>query len=359
MKTLTVEAAEPYQVHIGAGALHVLKEEYYSILDNSDKIGVIVDENVAEMHLDMFKSHLDKSWEVECKIIPSGEDAKTVETYMDCQSFLLERNFSRNSVIIAFGGGATGDLAGFVASTFMRGISFIQVPTTILAHDSAVGGKTAINHKLGKNMIGTFYQPTGVIFDTKFLGTLPEKEIRSGMAEVIKHAFISNKTWLDELLAVRDFSQISDKEMEMHLERGIAVKAAIVEEDEYEAGVRKYLNFGHTLAHAIEAVSGYGKITHGEAVSIGMAYALQMSNHEKFLPYIEWCKSNGYPLDVLVNLEFEELQGYMKKDKKTADGLLKFVLLQETGKPYMETVDNERAKNAYNVLCATIGEIHL
>ena len=359
MKTLTVEAALPYQVHIGSGALHILVEDYYRILDNADKICVIVDENVAGMHLDYFNSHLNSSWKVEFKIIPSGEQAKTFETYMDCQSFLLEQNFSRNSVILAFGGGATGDLGGFVASTFMRGIPFIQVPTTILAHDSAVGGKTAINHKLGKNMIGTFYQPAAVIYDTKFLATLPEKEIRSGMAEVIKHAFISNKTWLDELLAVTDFSRLSDKEMEMHLERGIAVKAVIVEEDEYEAGVRKYLNFGHTLAHAIEATAGYGKITHGEAVAIGMAYALHLSGHEKFHPYLEWCKSNGYPLGVLENLSFQQLQGYMKKDKKTADGLLKFVLLQETGRPFMETVDNERAENAYNMLCATIGEIHI
>lgn len=357
MKTLTVQAAQPYQVHIGSGALHVLIEDYYRVLDKADKIGVIVDENVADMHLDYFKSHLKNSWKVEFKKIPSGEKAKTFETYMDCQSFLLEQDFSRKSAILAFGGGATGDLAGFVASTFMRGITFIQVPTTILAHDSAVGGKTAINHKLGKNMIGTFYQPSAVIYDTKFLATLPEKEIRSGMAEVIKHAFISNKTWLDELLAVTDFSRLSDKEMTMHLERGIAVKAVIVEEDEYEAGVRKYLNFGHTLAHAIEAASGYGKITHGEAVAIGMAYALHLSDHEKFHPFLKWCKSNGYPLDVLNSLNFEELLGYMKKDKKTADGLLKFVLLQETGRPFMETVEIEQAEKAYNMLCATIGEI--
>lgn len=357
MKTLNVEAAQPYKVHIGSGALQVLTDDYYSILDNTDKIGVIVDDNVAEMHLDYFKSHLNSSWKVEYKRIPSGEQAKTFGTYMDCQSFLLEQDFSRNSVVLAFGGGATGDLAGFVASTFMRGIPFIQVPTTILAHDSAVGGKTAINHKLGKNMIGTFYQPAAVIYDTKFLATLPEKEVRSGMAEVIKHAFISNKNWLEELLAVKDFSRLSDKEMTMHLERGIAVKAAIVEEDEYEADVRKYLNFGHTLAHAIEAASGYGKITHGEAVAIGMAYTLYLSNHEKLHPFLEWCKSNGYPLDVLDSLNFEKLLGYMKKDKKTADGLLKFVLLQETGRPFMETVDNERAENAYNMLCATIGEM--
>ncbi|HSJ38522.1 MAG TPA: 3-dehydroquinate synthase [Planococcus sp. (in: firmicutes)] len=359
MKTLTVEAAHPYQVHIGYGALNVLKEQYSEILNNADRIGIIVDETVATLHLDHFKTQLDGSEKVKYKVIPSGEQAKSIATYMDCQSFLLEQGFSRKSVILAFGGGATGDLAGFVASTFMRGIPFIQIPTTILAHDSAVGGKTAINHELGKNMIGTFYQPATVIYDTRFLSTLPEKEVRSGMAEVIKHAFISNGAWLDELLAIKDVSRLSDEELAVHLERGIAVKAAIVEEDEYETGVRKYLNFGHTLAHAIEAASGYGKITHGEAVAIGMAYALYLSEHEKFHQFLDWCKSNGYPLDLLQTIPFEKLQSYMTKDKKTAGGLLNFVLLHETGRPFMETVDNEKAENAYTTLCATIGEMHI
>jgi len=359
MKTLNVEAANPYKVYVGYGALKVIGEECSGIFEDADQIGVIVDENVAALHLDYLKAHLQDFTKVKFKVIPSGEQAKSVDIFMDCQSFLLEQGFSRKSLILAFGGGATGDLAGFVASTYMRGIPYIQIPTTILAHDSAVGGKTAINHELGKNMIGTFYQPSAVIYDTHFLATLPKKEVRSGMAEVIKHAFISNENWLDELLAIQDFSRLSEEEMSVHLERGIAVKAAIVEEDEYEDGVRKYLNFGHTLAHAVEVASGYGKITHGEAVVIGMAYALQLSGHEKLQQFLKWSISNGYPLEELRKLNYEKLQGYMKKDKKTAGGFMNFVLLQETGKPFMETVDDERAENAYIKLCSMIGEVHI
>lgn len=359
MTTLTVEAAKPYDVHIGQGVLKALQENYRGLLESADKIGVIADEQVADLHLDYLNAHLKVRNEIYIKKIPSGEHSKSIECFMDCQSFLLDHNFSRKSVLLAFGGGATGDVAGFVASTFMRGIAFIQIPTTILAHDSAVGGKTAINHPSGKNMIGTFHQPTAVIYDTHFLKTLPLQEVRSGMAEVIKHAFISNESWLDELLALNDFSQLDESDLAIHLERGIAVKAAIVEEDEFESGVRKYLNFGHTLAHAIEAVSGYGKITHGEAVAIGMAYALELSAHEKSAEFLEWCLTNNYPLNEIEKFNFEKLSTVMKKDKKSSEGLLNFVLLKETGRPYMETVDEQMAERAFIALRAKLGEMQI
>lgn len=357
MTTLTVEAGNPYKVHIGAGAVSELEESYGELLAGADKIAVIADAYVASIHLDYLQAYLPKAAEIYFKEIAQGENAKSIETFMECQSFLLENEFSRNSLLIAFGGGAVGDLAGFVASTFMRGIPFIQIPTTILAHDSAVGGKTAINHAAGKNMIGTFHQPVAVVYDTHFLKTLSAKEIRSGMAEVIKHAFISNEGWLDELLAVADITEIADAEMAVHLERGIAVKAAIVEEDEYENGVRKFLNFGHTLAHAIEASAGYGKITHGEAVAAGMAYALELSGHHKLPRYLRWCLANDYPLEILSELPFDKLLQFMKKDKKTSGGLLKFVLLEDTGQPFMETVEEHQAEQAFRAICSKIGEL--
>ncbi len=359
MTTLTVEAAKPYEVHIGQGVLKTLQENYKVLLESADKIGIIADEKVAELHLDYLNAHLVDTAEIYILKIPAGEQSKSIDCFMDCQSFLLDHNFSRKSLLLAFGGGATGDLAGFVASTYMRGIPFIQIPTTILAHDSAVGGKTAINHPSGKNMIGTFYQPAAVIYDTHFLKTLPEQEIRSGMAEVIKHALISNESWFDELLALNDFSQLDEKDLAIHLERGIAVKAAIVEEDEFESGVRKFLNFGHTLAHAIEAVSGYGKITHGEAVAIGMAYALELSAHEKSAEFLNWCLINKYPLYEIEKLSFEKLSAVMKKDKKSSEGLLNFVLLKETGRPYMETIDEQEAEKTFMALRAKLGEMHI
>ncbi len=356
MKSLRVEAGKPYEVHIGRGVLTLFSEEYRDLMDSADAIAVIVDENVASLHLDYLLSYLEP-FSVRVYKIPSGEKAKSMEVFMDCHSFLLAEGFSRKSLILAFGGGAVGDVVGFVASTFMRGVSFIQVPTTILAHDSAVGGKTAINHPSGKNMIGTFYQPEAVLYDVHLLHTLPAKEVRSGMAEVIKHAFISNEQWLDEMLKIESFKAVTDEKMILHLERGIAVKAAIVEEDEYESGVRKYLNFGHTLAHAIEAHLGYGRITHGEAVALGMGYALLLSEHPRLTDFLLWCKANEYPLEQINSISFKEVLGYMKKDKKSSGGLLSFVLVKETGIPYMETIDEKRAESAYKELRSKINEV--
>lgn len=356
MKQLRVEADHPYKVHIGAGAFGLFADEYRSLLDAADRIVVIADEQVAELHLQYLLDFLEE-WDVRVLTVPSGEAAKSVETFMACHSFLLSENCSRNSLLLAFGGGATGDVAGFVASTFMRGIPFIQLPTTILAHDSAVGGKTAINHELGKNMIGTFYQPKAVLYDSKLLETLPPGEVRSGMAEVIKHAFISNATWLEELLAIRDFKDMAQEELNQHLEKGIAVKAAIVEEDEFEGGVRKYLNFGHTLAHALEGHLGYGNITHGEAVVLGMSYALLLSEHEKLDDYIRWAHENGYPLHIVKDIRFDALLPYMKKDKKSSQGILNFVLLKQTGMPFVEKVEEQRARSAYEELILQIEEV--
>lgn len=356
MKTLRVEAQKPYNVHIGPGAVEMFSVEYRELLDSADRVAVIADEKVASLHLEKLLLSLEPH-NASVFTVPAGEQAKSAEVFMDCHSFLLKEGCSRKTLLLAFGGGATGDVAGFVASTFMRGIPYIQVPSTILAHDSAVGGKTAINHPLGKNMIGTFYQPEAVIYDLNFLRTLPPHEIRSGMAEVIKHAFISNKKWLAEIMAIQSFAQMADEDLMNHLEKGIAVKAAIVEEDEYEDGVRKYLNFGHTLAHAIEAHLGYGKITHGEAVAIGMGYALMLSRHPRVADYLEWCNTNGYPLRQLDAIHFDQVLGYMKKDKKSSGGALSFVLLQETGAPYMETIEEKRAKTVYEEFRSKIREV--
>lgn len=356
MKVLRVEADHPYNVHIGTNAFSLFADEYADLLGSADKLVIVADEKVAKLHLDYLLSYL-KPFDVHVCVVPSGEQAKSVDTFMECHSFLLSKGCSRKSLLLAFGGGATGDVAGFVASTFMRGIPYIQLPTTILAHDSAVGGKTAINHALGKNMIGTFYQPKAVLYDTQLLHTLPVEEVRSGMAEVIKHAFISNDEWLSELLQTGQLSRLSDEAMMAHLEKGIAVKAAIVEEDEFESGMRKFLNFGHTLAHAIEGHEGYGKITHGEAVALGMAYALLLSDHPRLEEFLCWCKLNEYPLSKLHDIPFESLLAYMKKDKKSSKGTLNFVLLQETGKPFMETIEEERAEAAYQQLLLKIGEV--
>lgn len=356
MPTIHVEAERPYYVHIGTEVFELFHSEYKELLDSADRIVVLADEKVASLHLDRLMPYLEP-YEVSVFTIPAGEKSKTVDVFMDCHSFLLAEGCSRKSLILAFGGGATGDVSGFVASTFMRGVPYIQVPTTILAHDSAVGGKTAINHALGKNMIGTFYQPEAVLYNVQLLNTLPENEWRSGMAEVIKHAFISNEFWLEELLALGSFNELTEQELMQHLEKGIAVKAAIVEEDEFENGMRKFLNFGHTLAHAVEAHLGYGKITHGEAVVLGMAYALLLSDNSKLDPFLKWGFHLGYPFGKLAAISFEELLPYMKKDKKSSNGKLNFVMLRQAGQPQMESVEEQVAAQRYEELRLKIGEM--
>lgn len=349
MKIVEVNTAPDYRVHIGHDAYQLFTGEYKPVLDKADKVAIIADEQAWLHHGTRLLAGLSG---IDARVfeIPAGEQAKTVDTFMAIHSFLLENSCSRKSVLIAFGGGATGDVAGFAASTFMRGIPYFQCPTTILAHDSAVGGKTAINHPSGKNMVGTFYQPAAVLFETRTLATLPAGEIRSGMAEVIKHAFISNAGWLEQLLQLRQLSALSGDELEVHLAKGIAVKAAIVEEDEQEHGARKFLNFGHTLAHAIEGNAGYGRVTHGEAVALGMAFDLLIEEHPKTDEYMSWCRMNSYPLDLLTTLAFDDLLPYMKRDKKSSGGELVFIGLPETGVPAVSVLTEEEARFIYGRL---------
>ncbi|AQQ53626.1 3-dehydroquinate synthase [Planococcus lenghuensis] len=356
MQTVEVNTAPDYRVHIGHGAYQQFKDEYRPLLNGADKIAVVADEQAWSHHGSLL---LDALGGLDLRVlkIPAGEQAKNADTFMAIHSFLLENNCSRKSVLIAFGGGAAGDVAGFAASTFMRGIVYFQCPTTILAHDSAVGGKTAINHPSGKNMIGTFYQPAAVLYETRTLATLPEGEVRSGMAEVIKHAFISNPGWLEELLKIRQFSAMPDKELETHLAKGIAVKAAIVEEDEQEHGARKFLNFGHTLAHAIEGNAGYGQVTHGEAVALGMVFDLLIEEHPRTDEYVDWCRANGYPLNLLTALAFDNLLPYMKRDKKSSGGELVFIALPETGVPAVAVLTEEKARIIYGKLQNKIREV--
>src|SRR5690625_3189001 len=275
MKELFIQTStHDYTVYVGKGLRYKLNEllprDYRDIL-------IITDDVVAPLYLEDFKATLKApSVTVFEVIIPSGERSKSIEQYYRLQTKALEYNLDRNSLIVALGGGVVGDLAGFVAATFMRGIDYIQVPTTILAHDSSVGGKVAINHELGKNLIGAFYPPRAVIYDIDTLQSLPTHEVRSGYAEIVKEAFIADEKLVDELLTMR-LEQVTEDELIKHLYSGINIKAHIVELDERESYMRMFLNFGHTLAHAIEAELQYGEITHGEAVAIGMLFALRVS----------------------------------------------------------------------------------
>ncbi|UED81808.1 3-dehydroquinate synthase [Lysinibacillus sp. CD3-6] len=348
MRVPVATKSHQYEVVLGHNFLAEAVETFDEKLQKADKIIVFTDANVWAAQGEYFKGNFPYAFEV--FVLPGGEACKTFEQYNAAQTFLLEQKCSRKSFVFAFGGGAVGDLTGFVAATYMRGVPFIQIPTTILAHDSAVGGKTAINHPLGKNMIGAFYQPEGVIYDTVFIESLSEREVRSGTAEVIKHAMISNAAWLQELMDAESVIRFSTTELANHLKAGIEVKAKIVSEDETEQSVRKYLNLGHTYGHAIEAAAGYGKVAHGEAVMIGLVYCLLLSerygklNREFTTAFLQFALKNGYPFEAVNDYSFEQLIEYLLKDKKAEYGVLQFVLLEKIGKPFVRPIELAECK---------------
>ncbi|MGN7476472.1 3-dehydroquinate synthase [Solibacillus silvestris] len=354
-------ASHSYSVTIGKGILNEAVAAVNDLFAKADKIIVLTDENVWSAQQSYFEANFPHAFRL--LVMPAGEKCKSFDNYNAVQTYLLEQKCTRKSMIIAFGGGAVGDLAGFAAATYMRGIPFIQIPTTILAHDSAVGGKTAINHALGKNMIGAFYQPEAVIFDTIFLHSLSEKEIRSGMAEVIKHALISDAHWVEELLEGDRITGLPEDLLANYLAHGIQVKAAIVEQDETEQSVRKYLNLGHTYGHAIEAAAGYGRVAHGEAVMIGLIYSLLLSekygkvDHQFTKRFLHFAIENGYPFEAVQEFTFEQLTEYLLKDKKADYGQLQFVLLETIGQPFVQKVELEQCREIDRQLRALLVEV--
>ncbi|WP_175991207.1 3-dehydroquinate synthase [Bacillus sp. Marseille-Q1617] len=348
MERISVKTpSKSYDVLLGRGMTDEIITFISSKFPNVSTVWIIADERVFSIHGEHLADRLKHIFPVTVYTAPSGENAKSFEVYQEAITHGLSNHVDRKAIVIAFGGGAIGDLAGFVASTFMRGIPFIGVPTTILAHDSAVGGKVAINHPMGKNMVGQFYQPEGVFFDLNYFNSLPAGEVLSGYAEVIKHAFLSDAQFLDELKI--NFTSVNELHEDFILEsllKGIKVKGDIVSEDEKEEGIRAFLNFGHTYGHAVESASGYGNRTHGESVMIGMIYALYLS--EKYCglsfnleEFVDWVVSLGYDLSIPENISFDLLLKKMKSDKKSKDRMPVFVLLKDIGDPILMKVPEE------------------
>ena len=341
METIKIKTStNQYDVVVGNGLIDKISEflpkDYSNVLLISDK-------TVYEQYGEQIKHALNDR-KISHSIVPAGEASKNIHVYYDLLTDAMNQELDRKSLIIALGGGMIGDLAGFVASTYMRGIDFIQVPTTILAHDSSVGGKVAINHENGKNMIGSFYPPTAVVYDVNTLRTLPKREIRSGYAEIVKHGLISDRTFFEECIKTDLTKELSDHILMDQLVKGIKVKANIVQRDEKESNIRKFLNFGHTLGHAIETEAGYGNMTHGEAVAIGMLFALQLSEsiYNKKMPFdslYDWLKDNDYPIHIK-EFDFERLIARMKMDKKAENANIQMVLLQDIGKPSVYSIND-------------------
>jgi 3-dehydroquinate synthase len=273
--------------------------------------------------------------------VPAGETAKSLKTVQSCYDQLAAKRLERKSFIVALGGGVVGDLAGFVAATYLRGVAFVQVPTTLLAQvDSSVGGKVGVNLKAGKNLVGSFYQPRLVLCDLNTLATLPVRELRAGLAEVIKYGIIYDAALFRRL--ERDLPKLLRRDantLAAVVARCCEIKAEVVRQDETESGLRAILNFGHTLGHALEAISHYGKYLHGEAISIGQVAAAGLSRQVLALPgehvtrITRLLEEAGLPTEAkLSRPQQQQLLNAMKLDKKVSRGEVKFVLAKRIGK---------------------------
>jgi len=316
---------------------------------------IITDKNVEKLHLKYFTTLLEqKSYNAKILVIYAGETGKNIESLSFLYDKALEAGMDRKSCVIALGGGVVGDVAGFFAATYMRGINYVQVPTTLLAMtDSSIGGKTAINTKGGKNIAGAFYQPNFVWTNSSFLNTLPKKHIKNGLAEVIKYSFTFDKKFYTYLLNIMDNETILSKDFDYMIYKSCSYKARIVEKDERETlGLRAVLNFGHTLAHALETITEYKKFLHGEAVAIGMLFATKLSlklkicKPEIYKKVENLLRKADFALDIKNNAK--QLLSLMKKDKKSSDGNIKFILIENIGKTTNRYIKDDIVLNALN-----------
>lgn len=336
--SITVELGDrSYPIHIGAGLLDA--PDVLPAATPARQLLVLTNETIAPLYLERV---LERFADRKCHhlVLPDGEQYKTLASFERVLTCMLEHGFERGGCVVALGGGVIGDLAGFAAACYQRGIACVQIPTTLLAQvDSSVGGKTAVNHTLGKNMIGAFHQPTAVIIDTKTLETLPDRELCAGIAEVIKYGLIRDLPFLEWLEAhVEDLLARSPHALTHAIRRSCENKAAIVAADERESGVRATLNLGHTFGHAIETAVGYGEWLHGEAVAAGMCMAARLSALGGTLDEADVARVESLlrrarlpvaPPDGISVERFLELMG---RDKKNVGGRIRLVLLDALGR---------------------------
>lgn len=338
LKQLTVDLGQrSYPIYIGAG-LYRDTERYRNHIDGS-QVMVVTNDTIAPIYLQETLEAL-AGFDVAKVILPDGEEYKTLEVLNQIYTALLEHRFTRKCTLIALGGGVIGDMTGFAAATYQRGVPFIQVPTTLLSQvDSSVGGKTGVNHALGKNMIGAFYQPRAVIADTATLNTLDDRQLSSGIAEIIKYGLIVDAPFFGWLEANIDALLSREPEVLAYaIERSCQCKAEVVAADEKETGQRALLNLGHTFGHAIETGMGYGEWLHGEAVGTGMCMAADLSRRlgwissDEFERALRLIERAGLPMRPPAELSADRFMALMAVDKKVVDGRLRLVLLQGIGK---------------------------
>ena len=342
MKTLQINlTGREYKIDIGLNILDKQLSEAV-LLSGTDHVVVVTNTILQELYPYRLSKALQESGvRVTTCVLPDGEEYKNLDTLSKIFDFLMNVNANRKTMLVAFGGGVIGDMAGFAAATFMRGIPFVQVPTTLLAHvDSSVGGKTAVNHSLGKNTIGSFKQPEYVCIELSFLKTLPFRELKAGYLELLKHCFISDVSLFefiqDHTLETLDFGFLEEA-----IFRSCVIKGRLVEQDETEKGLRAMLNFGHTLGHLIETHTGYGKYLHGEAVGAGMCFAAFVSWRHNKLSEKDWKRIYGYLRKILTpiilhSLDLELFRDLILHDKKSQNQAVNFIMLKKLGESYIQ-----------------------
>ena len=354
MLCVNVELQERrYPILIGNG---LLQDERSYPVKRGERVMIVTNPTVAQFYLDTVTFALKKrGCEVDHVLLPDGEKYKTLESLNLIFTALLQGNHGRDTTIIALGGGVIGDVAGFAAASYQRGVRLIQIPTTLLSQvDSSVGGKTAVNHELGKNMIGAFYQPSMVIIDTHTLGTLPKREVNAGLAEVIKYGAILDYEFFEWLEAhIDELVALNNESLQHCIARCCQIKADVVARDETEKGDRALLNLGHTFGHAIETHLGYGNWLHGEAVSTGMMMAAALSEQLGNISVADVSRLEkllaraNLPTLSPDSMQPEDYLPHMMRDKKVLAGKLRLVLLKSLGQAYIATdTDKDLVLNA-------------
>lgn len=337
-----------YNIFFGSDLLHMIPE-YLAELDLGRQLVILSVPPVAEYYLDPLREHLEQRYEVLNHVVPDGESSKSNKILESIYTWLIEKNIERTATILALGGGVIGDLAGYVAATYLRGINLIHIPTSLLAQvDSSIGGKVGINHRFGKNLIGSFYQPRAIFTDIDVLKTLPEAEYICGLGEIIKYAIIRDPHLFD-LISNNTAAVMNKQEAVLRdlVYRCIKIKAQIVSRDERESGLRAILNFGHTFAHALETYYQHSGLKHGQAVLMGMTGALYVSKNMRFISATEAQKienlMNRFRLQLPPTGRIpasRELVEIMFRDKKVREGKIRLILIRMIGKVEQVAIDD-------------------
>lgn len=362
MKNVQVELGDrSYPIYVGQGLLQ--ESELLLPFLGKGRAVVVTNETVAPLYGEQVQRLLGERYADQI-VLPDGEEHKHLDTISLIYDRLMAGKFDRNTTLVALGGGVVGDITGFAAATYQRGVQFVQIPTTLLAQvDSSVGGKTGVNHPQGKNMIGAFYQPRCVLIDTDVLQTLPQREVLAGLAEVVKYGLIVDSDffhWLEK--NCESVLALVTEELTEVITRCCEIKADVVAKDEREGGVRALLNLGHTFGHAIETAAGYGKLLHGETVAMGMVMAADLSCRQGWIDSATAAhirkvleQDFGMPVVPPADISEEQFLDLMASDKKAEQGKIRFILLHAIGQAVV-TADVEKAHlsstlNAGNQLC--------